>query len=124
MSTDSLHVRVVSPEELLFEGVAASVVAPAWDGKVGVLPGHAPMIALLGSGELSIDRPAGGPPDGIPATLTVVCNVVEVGADTGLPEGYFLDFEGLSFAPVGPPVVGITAFSVGPGGDDDDDDDD
>jgi F-type H+-transporting ATPase subunit epsilon len=55
-----LNVRVVSPEELLFEGAAASVVAPAWDGQVGVLPGHAPMIALLGSGELSIDLPAGG----------------------------------------------------------------
>ena len=55
-----LNVRVVSPEALLFEGAAASVVAPAWDGKVGVLPGHAPMIALLGSGELSIDLPAGG----------------------------------------------------------------
>ncbi len=55
-----LNVRVVSPEELLFEGTAASVVAPAWDGKVGVLPGHAPMIALLGSGELSIDVPGGG----------------------------------------------------------------
>ncbi len=55
-----LNVRVVSPEEVLFEGAAASVVAPAWDGKVGVLPGHAPMIALLGSGELSIDLPAGG----------------------------------------------------------------
>ncbi len=56
----ALNVRVVSPEELLFEGTAASVVAPAWDGKVGVLPGHAPMIALLGSGELSIDVPGGG----------------------------------------------------------------
>ena len=55
-----LNVRVVSPEDLLFEGAAASVVAPAWDGKVGILTGHAPMIALLGSGELSIDLPEGG----------------------------------------------------------------
>lgn len=68
--------------------------------------------------------PAGGPPNGIPATLTVVCNVGAVGAFTGLPEGYFLDFDGLSFAPVTPaPVVGITAFSTDPGGGDDDDDD-
>ena len=55
-----LRVRVVSPDSVVFEGPAASVVAPAWDGKVGVLPGHAPMIALLGSGELSIDLPADG----------------------------------------------------------------
>ena len=57
---DSLNVRVVSPETLLYEGPAASIVAPAWDGKLGVLPGHAPMIALLGAGELSIDLPGGG----------------------------------------------------------------
>lgn len=55
-----LRVRLVSPDSVLYEGPAASVVAPAWDGKLGVLPGHAPMIALLGSGELSIDRPEGG----------------------------------------------------------------
>ncbi len=55
-----LRVRVVSPDSVLYEGPAASVVAPAWDGKVGILPGHAPMIALLGLGELSIDLPDGG----------------------------------------------------------------
>jgi len=55
-----LHVRVVSPDSVLFEGPAVSVVAPAWDGRVGILPGHAPMIALLGSGDLSIDLPGGG----------------------------------------------------------------
>ena len=55
-----LQVRVVSPDSVLYEGPAASVVAPAWDGRVGILPGHAPMIALLGTGELSIDLPEGG----------------------------------------------------------------
>ncbi len=55
-----LQVRVVSPEQVLYDGPAASVVAPAWDGKLGILPRHAPMIALLGSGELSIDLPGGG----------------------------------------------------------------
>ncbi len=57
---DSLNVRIVSPETLLYEGPAASIVAPAWDGKLGILPGHAPMIVLLGAGELSIDLPGGG----------------------------------------------------------------
>jgi F-type H+-transporting ATPase subunit epsilon len=55
-----LQVRVVSPDSVLYDGPAASVVAPAWDGKLGILPRHAPMVALLGSGELSIDRPGGG----------------------------------------------------------------
>ena len=55
-----LHVRVVSPEKTVFDGTAAAVVAPAWDGLVGILPGHAPMLALLGMGPLSIERPGGG----------------------------------------------------------------
>jgi F-type H+-transporting ATPase subunit epsilon len=56
----TLNVRVVSPDRVVFEGEASSVVAPAWDGQVGILPGHAPMLALVGSGELSLDRPGGG----------------------------------------------------------------
>ena len=38
-----LKVSVISPERVLFEGEAASVVAPAFDGEVGILTGHAPM---------------------------------------------------------------------------------
>ncbi len=55
-----LTVRVVSPERTVFEGEARSVVAPAWDGEVGILPRHAPMISLLGAGKLSVDLPDGG----------------------------------------------------------------
>ena len=55
-----LSVRVVSPDRIVFEGEAASLGAPAWDGKVGILPRHAPMLTLVGAGELSIDRPGGG----------------------------------------------------------------
>lgn len=55
-----LQVRVVSPDRIVFEGEAAAVVAPAWDGQVGILPSHAPMLALVGSGEMSIDLPGGG----------------------------------------------------------------
>ena len=55
-----LRVRVVSPASVVYEGEATSLVVPAWDGKVGILPHHAPMISLLGAGELSIDLPGGG----------------------------------------------------------------
>ena len=56
----SLDVRVVSPQEIVFEGESSSLVAPAWDGQMGVLPGHAPLLALLGVGVLTVDRPGGG----------------------------------------------------------------
>jgi F-type H+-transporting ATPase subunit epsilon len=54
-----LHVRVVSPDRVVFDGDAAAVVAPAWDGQVGILPGHAPMLVLVGAGVLSVDRSGG-----------------------------------------------------------------
>jgi F-type H+-transporting ATPase subunit epsilon len=49
-----LTVSVVSPERVLFEGEADSVVAPAFDGEVGILTQHAPMLTLLGRGELRV----------------------------------------------------------------------
>lgn len=52
-----LKVSVISPEKVLFEGETASVSAPAFDGEVGILPSHAPMLTLLGKGVL---RLAGG----------------------------------------------------------------
>jgi F-type H+-transporting ATPase subunit epsilon len=49
-----LKISVISPEAVLFEGEAASVVAPAFDGEVGILENHAPMMTLLGVGQLRI----------------------------------------------------------------------
>ena len=50
----SLTVEVVSPEAILYQGGAGSVVVPAYDGLVGILPRHAPLLALLGRGMLTI----------------------------------------------------------------------
>ena len=55
-----LRVSVISPERVLFEGEADSVVAPAFDGEVGILTGHAPMVTLLGRGALRIGGGAAG----------------------------------------------------------------
>ena len=53
-----MHVRIISPEQSVFDGEAQSVVAPAYDGEVGILPRHAPFMTLLGKGTLKI-REAG-----------------------------------------------------------------
>ncbi len=49
-----IKVSVISPERTLFEGEVESLVAPAFDGEVGILSGHAPMMTLLGRGELRL----------------------------------------------------------------------
>jgi F-type H+-transporting ATPase subunit epsilon len=56
-----LKVAVVSPEKTVFEGEASSLVAPAFDGEVGILPGHAPMMTLLGKGALRISGASRAP---------------------------------------------------------------
>ena len=50
----ALHVTVLSPERTVYEGTADSVVAPAFNGHLGILRGHAPLMALLGEGDLRI----------------------------------------------------------------------
>jgi F-type H+-transporting ATPase subunit epsilon len=54
-----LQVSVISPERTLFDGEATQVVAPAYDGEVGILTGHAPMMALLGRGVLRVSEGGG-----------------------------------------------------------------
>ena len=49
-----LTVSVISPERTLYEGQADGLVAPAFDGEVGILTGHAPMMTLLGRGVLRL----------------------------------------------------------------------
>jgi len=54
-----IKVSVISPERTLFEGEVDSLVAPAFDGEVGILTGHAPMMTLLGRGVLRLSGAAG-----------------------------------------------------------------
>ena len=49
-----MRVSVISAERAVFEGEADSVVAPAYDGLVGILPRHAPFMTLLGEGIVKI----------------------------------------------------------------------
>jgi F-type H+-transporting ATPase subunit epsilon len=49
-----IHVTVIAPENAVFEGDADAVVAPAFDGEVGILPRHAPFMTLLGDGRLTV----------------------------------------------------------------------
>jgi F-type H+-transporting ATPase subunit epsilon len=48
-----LHLQVVSADRSLVNEQVDSVEVPGADGYFGVLPGHTPMLALLGAGALS-----------------------------------------------------------------------
>jgi F-type H+-transporting ATPase subunit epsilon len=49
-----LHIEIVNPAGKVYEGQAAMLIARATNGEFGVLPGHAPMLALLTEREVRI----------------------------------------------------------------------
>jgi len=53
----TMHVDIVSIEEMLFCGIVEFVVAPAIMGEVGIYPMHAPLITPLKSGVIRLKIP-------------------------------------------------------------------
>ncbi|MFA6130742.1 MAG: ATP synthase F1 subunit epsilon [Patescibacteria group bacterium] len=49
-----LTLKIVTPERLVFEGMADSISAMTEMGEVTILPGHAPLVALLRAGEMRL----------------------------------------------------------------------
>src|SRR5690625_7906620 len=74
-----IRVSIISPEETVFEGDADRVIVPAWDGEGGILKNHAPMMVLLGAGELRVGKDDDEESFEIPGgVLQVIDNVATV----------------------------------------------
>lgn len=54
-----MRVRIISAERSVFDGQATAMVAPAYDGEVGILPRHAPFMTLLGDGTVTVKHDGG-----------------------------------------------------------------
>ncbi|MCW8133669.1 MAG: ATP synthase F1 subunit epsilon [Planctomycetota bacterium] len=72
-----LHLTVITPARTVFSEDTAGLVVPAFDGELGVLPGHAAFMSLLGTGELRISRP-----DGTKKSLAVRGGFLQVSGST------------------------------------------
>lgn len=57
MADRTFNVVLATPERTVYNGTATSLVVKAWDGYLGVLAGHAPLMTLLGIGEIRIKEP-------------------------------------------------------------------
>jgi F-type H+-transporting ATPase subunit epsilon len=55
----ALHVELVAADQAVWTGEAKMVVAKTVEGEIGLLPGHEPMLAILGSGEVRITLEGG-----------------------------------------------------------------
>jgi F-type H+-transporting ATPase subunit epsilon len=53
-STNQLRVKLVTPERVLFEQTVDAVELPAKNGYLEVLYGHAPLVAELGAGDVTL----------------------------------------------------------------------
>ena len=73
----TFHFELVSPERLVFTGEVNQVDVPGEEGEFGVFAGHAPYVATLKPGVLTIYR------DGGPQRIVVRGGFAEVGS-TGL----------------------------------------
>ncbi|MCA9288744.1 MAG: hypothetical protein KDA05_09185 [Phycisphaerales bacterium] len=60
MADKTFQCRLVTPTEQLLSEAVAYASVPAWDGLFGVLPGRAPILARLGTGELTLEFPGSG----------------------------------------------------------------
>lgn len=51
---DSIALELVTPEKVALKATAESIVLPAYDGEMGVLPGHEPYWVQLKAGEVRV----------------------------------------------------------------------
>ena len=52
MITKSLELDIVTPDKAIVHEQVDEVQLPGWEGALGILPGHTPLLAMLKPGEL------------------------------------------------------------------------
>ncbi len=70
-----LKLEIITPERTVYDEVVDEVIAPGSEGMLGILPHHAPLFTLLGSGELRIRR------GGVEQALAVFGGFMDVRSD-------------------------------------------
>lgn len=68
--TKTFNVKIITPEKMTYEGKVTSVVAPSALGYFGIWANHAPLIAKLDAGRLTLIEETG---------KTVVLDVKQTG---------------------------------------------
>ena len=86
----TIHVDVVSAEEMIFSGLLEFVALPGEAGELGILPGHMPLMTRIKPGAVRVQLPdnkeelifvAGGLLEVQPGLVTVLADTAIRGAD-------------------------------------------
>jgi F-type H+-transporting ATPase subunit epsilon len=80
-----IHLKIVTAEREVYADDVDMVSAPTRDGRVGILPKHAPLLTVLSIGELSIVKDgqrmpfavSGGFMEVLPTQVTILADTVE-----------------------------------------------
>ena len=90
----SIDLEVATPERELVREPVSEIQIPAREGYLGVLPGHAPLVSILGTGALSYTAAGkktylaiqGGFVEVLPDRVRVLADVAERGAAIDLAQ--------------------------------------
>jgi F-type H+-transporting ATPase subunit epsilon len=74
---NTIHVDVVSAEELIYSGEATFVALPGEAGELGIYPRHTPLISRIRAGSVRIQKP-----DGEEEFVFVAGGILEVQPDS------------------------------------------
>ncbi|MDP2654213.1 MAG: hypothetical protein Q8Q08_09305 [Candidatus Omnitrophota bacterium] len=59
MAAATYPLSIITPAGRLFEGPAESLAAPAAEGMIGILAGHAPLVTVVTRGAMTVRTPDG-----------------------------------------------------------------
>lgn len=91
-----IQLEIVTPERLAYSDAVDEVVVPGSEGELGILPHHAPLLAMLGVGELRIKKAgseelfaiAGGFVQVRPDKVVVMAEMADMAADIDLERAH------------------------------------
>jgi F-type H+-transporting ATPase subunit epsilon len=89
---ERIELEVATPERAVVSAQVTDVQVPAANGYLGILPGHAPLVSLLGAGSLSYTVAGerhflavqGGLVEVLASQVRVLANIAERGEDIDL----------------------------------------
>jgi F-type H+-transporting ATPase subunit epsilon len=69
------RLEIVTPEKLAYSDDVDAVILPGSEGELGILPHHAPLLSMLGAGELRVRK------GGLEESFAIVGGFVQVRPD-------------------------------------------
>lgn len=77
--------KLITPEKLVLDGKAKSIICPGVIGELGFLPSHAPFLTTIGKGKLQINQEnlqkefdiEGGFCEVLPDKVTILADKIE-----------------------------------------------